>query len=108
MSSINNAELNKLEEERRALLKKAQFDADIPEVNFRPSVYHQLQARTRGYLLHLFFLALVGLACAVLIFHQKAWYRVMLCFVECVVVHGKKFDIKICNPKQPPTDGFPF
>jgi hypothetical protein len=104
-----NEEFKKLEDERKALLKKAQFDLDSAEVTFRPSVYHQLQARTRGYLLHLFFLALVGLACSILIFHQKAWYRVMLCFVECVVVHGKKFDLKICNPKQAPTtDGFPF
>lgn len=103
--SFDKTDTEKLLEERKALLSKVITDT---ENEFRPSIYHQLQARLRGYLLHLFFLALVGVICAVLIFHQKAWYRVMLCFVECVVVRGKKFDLKICNPKQTPTDGFPF
>jgi len=96
-------QLNKLAEERQKLLNEIRTEFQAT----KPSLYDRLQAFTRGYLVPLFVMAILGVLLAILFFPTKAWYRVMLCFVDCVVIPGKKFDFKICNQDHP-NPGFDF
>jgi hypothetical protein len=90
-------ETKKLLEERQELLQKFNKEFRVTE---KPTLYERLQAITRGQLFIMCGLLLLGI-CLVLFFPTKAWHRLMLNFVDCVVVHGKKYDYKICNQDHP-------
>jgi hypothetical protein len=103
MASLS-ADIDKVNEERKELLKK--FKEDFPSTA-KPSLYDRLQALTRGYLVQMLALVFVAVLCGVIFFPKKMWYHLMLHFVDCVSIPGKKFNFKICNQDQP-QEGFHF
>ncbi len=100
-----NAETQALIDENARLKSDLEFAKHLQRKATGPSFIDRLQAITRGYLWWILAVAILGVLCAVLFFPSKAWARLMLNFVDCVVVHGKKFNYQICN-QEPPQEGF--